>query len=166
MTLLAAALAAGATGGDGPSPQPGVISSDFIFQNAPFLSAHASTIVETRSGLVAAWFGGSDEGKPDVGIWLSRGDGKGWTPPVEVARWDEGGKRLPCWNPVLFQPKKGDLFLFYKVGPTPSTWWGMLKTSKDHGKTWSAATRLHRGEAMTPVRWGILSTARIATTFS
>ena len=26
--------------------------------------------------------------------------------------------------------------LFYKVGPSPSTWWGMLTTSTDDGKTW------------------------------
>ena len=35
--------------------------------------------------------------------------------------------------------------LFYKVGPSPSKWWGMLKTSEDCGKTWSDATRLPDG---------------------
>jgi predicted neuraminidase len=140
---LAAALAAGASGAD--DPQPGLISRNFLFENAPFPSAHASTIVETRSGLVTAWFGGSDEGLPDVGIWLSRNDGKGWTPPVEVARWDEGGKRLPCWNPVLFQPKAGLLWLFYKAGPTPASWWGMLISSSDDGKTWTDPKRLPDG---------------------
>ena len=36
-------------------------------------------------GLLAAWFGGTDEKEPDVGIWTSRlKDGK-WSPPVEVA---------------------------------------------------------------------------------
>src|SRR5678815_1809353 len=46
------------------------------------------------------------------------------------------------WNPVLFQPKEGPLLLFYKVGPSPSEWWGMLETSTDDGKTWSAPKRL------------------------
>ena len=55
------------------------------------------------------------------------------------------GKRHPCWNPVLFRPKTGPLMLFYKVGPSPSSWWGMLRTSADAGKTWSAATRLPDG---------------------
>jgi predicted neuraminidase len=35
--------------------------------------------------------------------------------------------------------------LFYKVGLTPETWWGMLRTSDDGGKTWSAARRLACG---------------------
>jgi predicted neuraminidase len=47
---------------------------------------------------------------------------------------------------VLFQAKDGPLMLFYKVGPSPSAWWGMLKTSTDGGKTWSAdAMRLPDG---------------------
>ena len=41
---------------------------------------------QTPEGLVAAWFGGKDEGEPDVGIWFSRHDGtQKWSAPVEVA---------------------------------------------------------------------------------
>jgi hypothetical protein len=43
---------------------------------------------------------------------------------------------------VLFQPRHGPLMLFYKVGPHPAGWWGMLRTSSDNGKTWSEARRL------------------------
>jgi predicted neuraminidase len=35
--------------------------------------------------------------------------------------------------------------LFYKVGPSPDTWWGMLITSADGGKTWSKPERLPNG---------------------
>ena len=45
----------------------------------------------------------------------------------------------------LFQPKTGPLLLFYKIGPSPSTWWGMLRTSTDNGQTWSEARRLPDG---------------------
>ena len=62
-----------------------IVQSEFIFERAPFPSAHASTIVETPEGLVAAWFGGTKERNPDVGIWVSRREGDGWSTPVEVA---------------------------------------------------------------------------------
>jgi predicted neuraminidase len=129
---------------------PALLKSEFIYETAPFPSCHASTIVETNGGLVAAWFGGTAEKNPDVGIWVSRHvDGK-WTAPVEVANGIQSGeKRYPCWNPVLFQPraagKTPPLMLFYKVGPSPSTWWGELRTSDNHGKTWSDARRLPDG---------------------
>ena len=53
--------------------------------------------------------------------------------------------RHPTWNPVLFQPRSGPLMLFYKVGPSPSTWWGMVMTSADGGRTWSPPRRLPDG---------------------
>lgn len=116
--------------------------AEFIYEQAPFPSCHASTIVETKSGLVAAWFGGTDEGEKDVGIWVARHDGGKWSAPVEVAQGIAGDQRYPCWNPVLYQPRNGPLLLFYKVGPSPSKWWGMLKRSEDGGKTWSRPERL------------------------
>lgn len=53
-----------------------------------------------------------------------------------------GGTRLPTWNPVLFQAQGCDLLLFYKVGPSPSQWWGMVKASGDGGLTWGHTRRL------------------------
>lgn len=122
------------------------LNSEFIFERAPFPECHASTIVETRAGLLAAWFGGTEEGHADVGIWLSRHESGKWSAPVEVATGvQDDGKRHPCWNPVLFQPEDAPLMLFYKVGPSPSKWWGMLKISNDSGRTWSPPRRLPEG---------------------
>lgn len=132
---------------DGAALPPVVLKSEFIYETAPFPSCHASTIAELPGGgLVTAWFGGTREKHPDVGIWVSRLEGGQWTAPVEVANGVQpAGKRHPTWNPVLFQPKTGPLLLFYKVGPSPQTWWGELRSSTDGGKTWSAARRLADG---------------------
>jgi predicted neuraminidase len=126
--------------------QIGIVKAEFIFETAPFPSCHASTLAETKEGLVAAWFGGTAERNPDVGIWVSRQENSQWTSPVEVANGTGfATNRFPTWNPVLFQPKTGPLMLFYKVGPSPSTWWGMLMTSSDCGRTWSQSKRLPDG---------------------
>ncbi|WBL23401.1 exo-alpha-sialidase [Zunongwangia sp. HRR-M8] len=125
----------------------GIVSEEYIYKTAPYPSAHAATIVETSAGdLIAAWFGGTHERNPDVGIWLSKRTDNGWTEGVEVANGVINDTlRYPSWNPVLYQIPDGDLLLFYKVGPHPSTWWGMLKRSSDGGKTWSEAEKLPEG---------------------
>jgi predicted neuraminidase len=146
---LVFASCAAPEGRDGAPPPsaamatPNVAHSEFIYESAPFPSCHASTIAQTKSGLVTAFFGGSDEGNDDVGIWLSRYEKGKWTPTVEVATGVQpDGKRHPTWNPVLFQPDTGPLLLFYKVGPSPSRWWGMMMRSSDDGKTWSQPEKL------------------------
>ena len=129
--------------------QGGYVAGELIYplDDKPTPQCHASTIAEASAGLVAAWFGGTREGGADVGIWLSRHDGKAWSSPVEVANGIQSPeKRYPCWNPVLFQPTGGPLLLFYKVGPNPRTWWGMLITSRDGGKTWSAPRKLGKDD--------------------
>src|SRR5580704_13903373 len=68
-----------------PAGDGAILKSEFIFETAPFPACHASTIVETAPGqLVAAWFGGTAERNPDVGIWVSRQENGRWKPPVEV----------------------------------------------------------------------------------
>ncbi len=121
-----------------------IVKSEFIYQpgDVPFPSCHASTIIQDSRGLMAAWFGGTAERNPDVGIWVSRYTKGRWSIPVEVANGiQHKDKRYPCWNPVLFKSGK-DILLFYKVGPAPSQWWGEMKTSYNNGRTWSRAFRL------------------------
>jgi predicted neuraminidase len=129
-----------------PAADP-VISAGFIYDEAPYPSCHASTIVEIAPGVLgAAWFGGTHERHPDVGIWFALQEHGRWLEAVEVATGVQpDGSRHPTWNPVLFRPKDAPLHLFYKVGPSPSTWWGMVITSSDGGRTWSDPRRLPDG---------------------
>jgi len=121
-----------------------VIRTEFIFMqnDVPFPSCHASTIIETDDGLMAAWFGGTAEKNPDVGIWVSKFKNGKWSVPVEVVNGiQHKDKRYPCWNPVLYK-NHGQIFLFYKVGPSPREWWGEVITSADNGKSWTCRHRL------------------------
>ncbi len=149
---------------------PRIVNVEYLYETSSFPQCHAATLAETPQGLVAAWFGGTAEGRPDVGIWFARRLPTGWTKPVEVATGAPGAngakestatardmgekktvsaksttdseRRYPCWNPVLFQFPDGPLALYYKVGPSPSTWWGMAIESMDGGATWSPPRRL------------------------
>jgi len=120
-----------------------IIKSEFIYnaEDVSFPSCHASTIIENGKGLLAAWIGGTAERNPDVGIWVSRFSDGRWSKPAEVANGIKGDKRYPTWNPVLFNTGK-KILLFYKTGPSPSTWWGEMITSSDNGTSWSAMSKL------------------------
>ncbi|MAW94377.1 MULTISPECIES: exo-alpha-sialidase [unclassified Leeuwenhoekiella] len=130
------------------TPQVEVLVDTFIFKKAPFKQCHASTLVETTKGdILAAWFGGEYERHPQVAIYTSRLTPFGWSAPEQVADGQTAINSIsyPTWNPVLFNNAEDELMLFYKEGPSPSTWWGMLKISDDDGKSWSDAKRLPDG---------------------
>ncbi len=46
---------------------------------------------------------------------------------------------------MLFQYPNGPLDLFYKVGPSPREWWGMMMESSNGGKTWTRPRKLPEG---------------------
>ena len=118
------------------------IDQEFVYTEAPFPSAHASTIVELENGdLLSAWFGGSGEGKPDVAIWSARRSNGKWSAPMELVREPE----IACYNPVFFYSADGRLWLYYKFGPHPSQWSAGRRFSVDDGKTWSAVEHLPAG---------------------
>lgn len=126
-----------------------VAECQFLYVQAPFPSCHASTIAELENGdLVAAYFGGSYEGCPDVCIWVSRktqGSGE-WSPPVKAADGVLGDTlRKACYNPVLQLMPNGELWLFFKIGSCVADWSGWLTKSLDGGKTWSQREPLPDG---------------------
>jgi predicted neuraminidase len=127
-------------------PHPAIVERGPVVPEHRFGMCHASTIAHSGDALIAAWFAGSLEGRADVSIWLARNEGSGWSEPVRVASGEQpDSTALPCWNPVLFQPVQGPLMLFYKLGPSPRSWWGLCTTSDDHGRSWSEPQRLPDG---------------------
>ena len=124
-----------------------IARQELLFTAPPFRQCHASTLVEVKKGkFLVACFGGSRESQPDVSIWLAGFDKHGASAPQRVADGVVSDTlRYPAWNPVLFQMRGGELLLFYKVGPNPRQWWGLVKRSADGGRTWAAARRLPPG---------------------
>lgn len=122
--------------------------TQFIFKHATFPSCHASTIAATSRGLVVAWFGGTNEGNPDVCIYVSRKDNgqDEWTEPANVANGIVNDTlRYACYNPVLYQIPGGDLLMFYKIGASPAKWKGWLMRSADGGVSWGKPQPLPEG---------------------
>ncbi|MEA4823054.1 MAG: sialidase family protein [Clostridiaceae bacterium] len=108
----------------------------------PTPSCHASTVVFTESGVLLAWFGGTAEGDPDVGIYVTRGDGETFSAPERVSR-EEG---VAHWNPVLWRRSDGTFALYYKVGAKISDWETYVTESADEGATWSQPKPLIAGD--------------------
>ncbi|MCW0481828.1 sialidase family protein [Gaoshiqia sediminis] len=144
--VLAAGYFSACSTESGDRWKQGIVEEQFLYEEDVYPSCHSGTLAETPEGLVAAWFGGTRERHPDVTIRFSRLVDGEWTKSIEVANGVINDTlRYPSWNPVLYQIPDGDLLLFYKVGPKPSEWWGMLKRSTDNGRTWSEAEALPEG---------------------
>lgn len=117
---------------------------DFVFgRERPFAQCHASTVVEAPNGdILAAWFAGTEEKNPDVGIWFSRLHDKKWSEPTRIAKLNDTAH----WNPALFRDQDNVLYLFFKTGPEIEFWQTFWMKSTDDGKTWSEAVELVPGD--------------------
>lgn len=108
---------------------------------------HCSSVVELPSGdLLACWYAGQDEARPDAAMVTSRRarGADSWTPAEIIA--DTPGK--PEGNGILFVMPDGVLWLIYGTmqgeidGPSgPGVRWVTCDvrcmTSTDEGRTWS-----------------------------
>jgi predicted neuraminidase len=121
---------------------------EFVADPLPAPSCHASTIVESKPGeFRVAWFGGTNEGEPDVAIWDSLRTSAGWSKPRELVR----EPNIATYNPVFFYSKDGLLWLYYKFGPHPTTWTAGRRFSRDRGESWSPIEHLPAG-LLGPIR--------------
>ena len=128
-------------------PSVKVIRDADLYENPPFKSCHSSSIAALPDGkLMAVWFAGPYEGHKEVNIMMAVYANGKWSDSREIANGiiDEK-ERYPCWNPVLFTNAAGKTFLYYKVGPSPREWWGMVQWTNDNGNNWSKPERLPDG---------------------
>lgn len=105
--------------------------------------SHASNLLQLPDKtLLCAWFGGSQEGLPDISIYLSRQppSSNTWSAPQKIAAVQDRS----CQNPVLFRaPGTGHLWLFHtsqELGDQDGAV-VLARTSSDGGETWSETWR-------------------------
>ena len=117
-------------------------SHQLIISVKKTLACHASTVLPLPDcRVLTAWFGGSHESNPDVGIWLAEKGEKGFGEARLAATSLE-----PHWNPVLFRAPDGRILLFYKVGFYIPDWRTYVIESPDLGRIWSSPRELVPGD--------------------
>lgn len=123
----------------------------FIIPQPTFLAAAHSAALEIlpNCNLIATWFAGSHEGKPDVKIWQSIFDGRKWElahpiiTPAKIAH-DTDQYIRKVGNPLVYRSIDNHLHLFV-VSVGLGGWSGSSLTqfiSKDLGKTWGVGHKL------------------------
>lgn len=115
-------------------------------------TVHSSTVCDLPGGeLLAVWYGGTREGAADVAIYSSRlaVGAREWSAPGVIvdralaqSELDRAVRKVG--NAVVFPDRHGVVWLVY-VSVSVGGWSGSalnVKTSRDHGRTWSESRRL------------------------
>lgn len=134
---------------DTPSTQP-IFESAIIPQPKFLLSAHSATIEHLSNGnLIALWFAGSHEAKPDVKIWQSTYTNGSWgaahvaVSPAILSQAEKLYIRI-VGNPVVYARSNGVLDLFV-VSVSVGGWSGSginHLVSYNNGASWSVLGRI------------------------
>ena len=122
--------------------------ADFAYLPAPTVQSHAANLLTLPDGrLGCVWFGGTQEGVPDISIWFSTLEpgSSQWAPAERLS--DDGTRSEQ--NPILFTaPDSSDedsrLWLLYtaqKAG-NQDTAEVRRRTSTDSGRTWGPVETL------------------------
>ncbi|GAA3355533.1 hypothetical protein GCM10017744_018430 [Streptomyces antimycoticus] len=124
-------------------PRPGDPARQEAFLPAPAVQNHAANLTVLPGGdLGCVWFGGTQEGVPDISVWFSRlAPGSGtWTEPVRLSGDDNRSEQ----NPLLFPTPAGELWLLYTAqrAGDQDTAEVRLRVSADAGATWDAPRTL------------------------
>lgn len=111
------------------------------------IQSHASNLLMLKNGdVLCTWFSGTEEGKADITIFLSRmkkGQNE-WSKPQAMS--NNPGRSDQ--NPVLFLAPNQDIWLLYtsQKGGNQDTAVVQYRISHDQGQTWTKQTELFPGE--------------------
>jgi predicted neuraminidase len=120
---------------------PGDPARRDAFLPSTTVQVHAANLMTLPDGsLGCVWFGGTQEGVPDISIWFSRLVGDRWTPAVQLS--DDPGRSEQ--NPVLFPAPDGTVWLLWTAqhaGDQDSAE-VRCRVSADSGATWGETRTL------------------------
>jgi predicted neuraminidase len=119
------------------APAPGDRARLECFIPTPCLQNHASFIAELPGGdLGCVWFGGTQEGIPDISIYFSRLP-RGATRWTNAERLSDDPTRSEQ-NPLLFTAPDGALWLLWtaQIGGNQDTALVRRRLSRDGGRSW------------------------------
>jgi predicted neuraminidase len=117
--------------------------ADFAYLPAPTVQSHAANLLTLPDGrLGCVWFGGTQEGVPDISIWFSTLEpgGSQWSEPAQLS--DDSTRSEQ--NPILFTAPDETLWLLYtaqKAG-NQDTAEVRRRISTDSGRTWGEVETL------------------------
>ncbi|MBK1659321.1 sialidase family protein [Paracraurococcus ruber] len=119
------------------APHPGDPGRVEAFIPTPCVQNHAAFIAPLPGGaLGCAWFGGTQEGIPDISVWFSRlaPGATRWAEPVRLS--DDPTRSEQ--NPLLFATPAGALWLLWtaQLGGNQDTALIRRRISADGGATW------------------------------
>jgi predicted neuraminidase len=117
--------------------------ADFAYLPAPTVQSHAANLLTLPDGrLGCVWFGGTQEGVPDISIWFSTLEpgSSQWSEPEQLS--DDSARSEQ--NPILFTAPDETLWLLYtaqKAG-NQDTAEVRRRISTDSGRTWGPVETL------------------------
>jgi len=118
-------------------PREGDAARIEAYLPSPCVQNHAANLAVLGNGdLACVWFGGTQEGIPDISVYFSRlaKGSERWTVPEKLS--DDPGRSEQ--NPVLFTTPKGELWLIWtaQISGNQDTSLVRKRVSRDHGVTW------------------------------
>jgi hypothetical protein len=121
--------------------EPGLVEA---FLPTACVQNHAANLCVLPGGdLGCVWFGGTQEGLPDISVWFSRLERSAtrWCDPVQLSHDRDRSEQ----NPILFVAPDSRLWLLYTAQRfgNQDTAIVRFRTSDDGGRTWSEIGPAH-----------------------